>query len=277
MREYWSCSKVADRIRGTIKPDALELGKWNDWEEYAQATHPIRYWIVEEAFDAVQNFINWPATQINGVRYWLNNRFVARTHALTSSSLKPGQYHELDTRILHCVFDELVNFVEVEKAWMQVCFSDEDVRKKYSLPFWRKQWWTRWFMTWRCPQAGIDHLLWEISLTNNEYLEETDPEYGKPTYQALRAQEVLDLYRWWTVVRPARPDPYEASGWTAYCEASRAATGGKLHFSSGKDSPELKKLCKATHAKLDKIDAAYEKEDDEKLIQLIKIRKSLWT
>jgi hypothetical protein len=277
MREYWSCGKFADKIRGTIKPDALELGKWNDWEEYAQATHPIRYWIVEKGFDAVQNFINWPATQINNVRYWLNNRFVTRTHALTSSSLKPGQYHELDTRILHCVFDELVNFVEVEKAWMQVCFSDEDVRKKYSLPFWRKQWWTRWFMTWRCAQAGIDHLLWEISLTNNEYLEETDPEYGKPTHQALRAQEVLDLYRWWTATRPARPDPYEASGWTAYCEASSRANGGKLQFGSGKDSPELKKLCKATHAKLVEIDAAYEKEDDDKLIQLIKIRKGLWT
>ena len=277
MREYWSCSKVADRIRGTIKPDALELGKWNDWEEYARATHPIRYWIVEEAFDAVQNFINWPATQINDVRYWLNNRFVARTHALTSSSLKPGQYHELDTRILHCVFDELVNFVEVEKAWMQVCFSDEDVRKKYSLPFWRKQWWTRWFMTWRCAQAGIDHLLWEISLTNNEYLEETDPEYGKPTHQALRAQEVLDLYRWWTVVRPARPDPYEASGWTAYCEASREATGGKLTFNGQNDSAELKQMSKDAHNKLDQMEADYEKEDTEQLIHLIQIRRSLWT
>jgi len=32
--------------------------------------------------------------------------------------------------LLHSAFDELVNFVEIEQAWMQVVFSDED-RKKY--------------------------------------------------------------------------------------------------------------------------------------------------
>ena len=114
-------------------------------------------------------------------------------------------------------------------------------------------------------------------MTNNEYLEETDPEYGKPTHQALRAQEVLDLYRWWTVVRPARPDPYEASGWTAYCEASREATGGKLTFNGQNDSAELKQMSKDAHNKLDQMEADYEKEDTEQLIHLIQIRRSLWT
>jgi len=276
MREYWSCSKLADKIRGTMKPGSLELGKWEEWEELAKTNHPVRYWIVEEGMDAVQKFINWPADQINNVRYRLNNRFVAGTHQLTSR-LKRGEYHELDERILHCIFDELVNFVEIEKAWMQVCWGDEATRKKYQLPFWRKQWWTRWFMTWRNPQAGIDHLLWEMSLTNNEYVNETDPEFGKPTYQSLRAQEILDLYQWWTVTRPARPDPYEASGWTAYCEASREANGGKLGWSGSKDNATLKKMSKEAHKKLNKIEVAYDKEDEEMLIKLIKIRKNLWT
>ena len=276
MRNYWSCSRLADKIRGTIKPSALELGKWDEWEQYAKATHPIRYWLVEEGFDYVQKFINWPADCINSIRYWLNNRFVTRTHQLTSK-LKPGQWHEFDERILHCVFDELVNFVEIEKAWMKVCWGDEETRKKYALPFWRKQWWTRWFLQWRCPQAGIDHLLWEMSLTNVDYVDPSDPEYGKPTHQALKAQEILDLYQWWTVVRPARPDPYEASGWTAYCEASREANGGKIFPTSGKDNPKLKKMSKAAHAKLDKMEKAYDAEDEAKLIQLIKLRKGLWT
>ena len=278
MKEYWSCSKIADKIRGTIKPAALELDKWNDWEEYARATHPVRYWLVEEVMDAAQEFINWPATQINGVRYWLNNRFVARTHTLTSSSLKPGQYHELDTRILHCVFDELVNFVEVEKAWMQVCWGEEATRAKYALPFWRKQWWTRWFMTWRNPRAGIDHLLWEIKLVWTEDQVGSDSKLlGQPTEQAVRAQMIMDLYTWWTQIRPARPDPYEASGWTAYCEASRKANGGKLGWSGSNDSVELKKMSKAAHKKMDKMDKDYEAEDEAMLIKLIKIRKSLWT
>ena len=277
MREYWSCGKFADWIRGTAKPNWLELKAWNDWEEYARAAHPVRYWIVEEGLDAVQDFLNWPATQINSVRYWLNNRFVARTHALTSSSLRPGQYHELDTRILHCCFDELVNFVEVEKAWMQVCWGDEATRKKYDLPFWRKQWWTRWFREWRCPQAGLDHLAWEIALTDEEFLDDDKKHEAKPTSQAERAQEILDLYTWWTQGRPARPDPYEASGWTAYCEASREATGGKLTFDGRNDSAELKQMSKNAHKRLDQMEEDYDAEDTERLIQLIRIRKSLWT
>jgi hypothetical protein len=255
----------------------LELKAWNDWEEYARATHPVRYWIVEEGLDAVQDFLNWPATQINSVRYWLNNRFISRTHALTSSSLKRGQYHELDTRILHCVFDELVNFVEVEKAWMQVCWGDAATRDKYALPFWRRQWWTRWFREWRCPQAGLDHLAWEIALTDEEFLDDDKKHEAKPTSQAIKAQEILDLYTWWTQVRPVRPDPYEASGWTAYCEASREATGGKLTFDGRNDSAELKQMSKDAHKRLDQMAADYDAEDTERLIQLIRIRKGLWT
>ena len=277
MRDYWSCSALADKIRGTIKPGSLELGKWDEWEEYARVNHPVRYWIAEEGLDKVQNFINWPATKINDVRYWINNYFITRTHTLTSHSLSRGKWHELDERILYCLFDELVNFVEIDKAWMHVVFADEETRNKYKLPFWRKQWWTRWFNVWRCPQAGIDHLKWETTLTDEDFLEDDKKHLAQPTYQAIKAQEILDLYHWWTVTRPARPDPYEASGWTEYCEASREANGGKLFPFAVNESKALKAMSKAAHKKLDKMEADYEKEDEDKLIQLIKLRKGLWT
>jgi len=268
---------LADWIRGTAKPGFLELGAWDSWEQTARLAHPVRYWLAETALDAVEDIVRWPAEQINSVRYWLNNRFVSRTHALTSR-LKPGAWHEFDERILHCLFDELVNFVEVEKAWMQVCWGDAATREKYALPFWRRQWWTRWFREWRCPQAGLDHLAWEISLVWTEDQVGADSKLlGQPTDQAGRAQEILDLYTWWTKTRPARPDPYEASGWTEYCEASRAATGGKLSFSGRGDSAELKRMSKDAHKQLDRMEADYEAEDTERLIQLIRIRKSLWT
>ena len=277
MRDYWSCGKLADKIRGTIKPSALEIGKWNDWEEYARANHPVRYWIAEEGLDKLQKFISWPADRINDIRYWLNNYFITKTHTLTSSSLERGKWHELDERILHCVFDELVNFVEIDKAWMHVVFADEETRNKYKLPFWRKQWWTRWFKVWRSRQAGLDHLAWEMSLTNEEFLEEGEKHLAKPTGQAETAKEVYDLYTWWTVTRPARPDPYDASGWTSYCEASREANGGKLFPFDTNESKELKAMSRAAHKKLDKMEADYEKEDTENLIKLIKLRRGLWT
>jgi hypothetical protein len=73
-----------------------------------------------------------------------------------------------------------------------------------------------------------------------------------------------------------RPDPYEASGWTEYCELSRQANGGRLSFSNDK-TPEMKAMSDAAHAKLREIEEAYTKEEEEMMIRLIKIRESLWT
>jgi hypothetical protein len=115
-----------------------------------------------------------------------------------------------------------------------------------------------------------------MTLTNSDWLEPTDPNYNKPTGQALRAREIKELYTWLTVTYRNRPDPYDASGWTAACEASRAANGGKLSFSTPKD-PALKRASDKAHKLLQKIEAAYEKEDTEMMIRLIRIRDALWT
>jgi hypothetical protein len=101
--------------------------------------------------------------------------------------------------------------------------------------------------------------------------------YGEPTYQAKSAKEIIELYTWWTVTYRNRPDPYEASGWTAYCEASREANGGKPNWTSNKENPELKKMSKESYKRLDRMERDYETEDEAQLIRLIKIRKSLWT
>ena len=172
------------------------------------------------------------------------------------------------------MFNELVDFVEIETAWSQIAWGDEKDIAKYNAPFYATGWF-RW-RTWRCPEAGIDNLVWQSELTHNEDYCKDEPYYMKPTPQAIKAQEILALYKWWTEVYPKRPDPHDASGWTAYCELSRLANGGKMNWSSDK-SPELKKASKLAHKELQKIEAAYEKEDEEMMIRLIKVRHGLWT
>jgi hypothetical protein len=169
-----------------------------------------------------------------------------------------------------------VDFVEIESAWSHIAWGDKEARAKYDPPFWASGWF-RW-RTWRCPQAGIDHLDWAMTLTmgTDWGVEENNPDYGKPTSQAERAKEIKELYTWWTVTYRARPDPYDASGWTEYCEASRIANGGKLFFGSDK-SPELKEMSDKSHVLLQEIEAAYEAEDEAMMIRLIKARDSLWT
>jgi hypothetical protein len=173
------------------------------------------------------------------------------------------------------LFNELVDFVEIESAWSHIAWGSEEDKAKYAAPFWSTGWF-RW-RTWRCPQAGIDHLNWASTLTNAEFLEDDKKHEAVPTHQAKAAKEILELYTWWTVTYRNRPDPYDASGWTAVCEASRIANGGKLNWSGREKDPALKKASDKAHKLLQKIEAAYEKEEEAMMIRLIKIRQSLWT
>jgi hypothetical protein len=278
MKQYWSNTKIANWIRGTTKPSSATSDGWNKWEKEAKETHPIRYWIVEEGLDKIQTFIRLPMDTLYNAKYYINNRWVTRTHSLTAHvrDIRPGDWCDVGNRFLPCLFNELVDFVEVESAWSHIAWGSKEDRAKYDPPFWASGWW-RW-RTWRCPQAGIDHLDWAMTLKfgNDMGVEEGDEHYGKPTGQAIRAKELKELYTWWTVTYRARPDPYDASGWTEYCEASRIANGGKLSF-SGDKTPELKKQSDKAHKLLQKIEAAYEKEDEAMMIRLIKARDSLWT
>jgi hypothetical protein len=173
------------------------------------------------------------------------------------------------------LFNELVDFVEIEQAWHHCLWSD-DAKTKFDVPWWRSGW-LRW-RTWRNAEAGMEYLRWASGLVVDKDMGAVPGEkgYGEPTYQAKAAKEIIELYTWWTVTYRNRPDAMEASGWTDYCEASRLANDGKLSFGS-KDNPELTKMSNKAHKLLQKIEAAYEKEDEAMMIRLIKIRQSLWT
>jgi hypothetical protein len=272
---YWTCSKFADWLRGTTKLKAGTSEEWHEWEDRAKAAYPIRWWLAEEGLDHIQKFVYYIPDRLNDIRYYVNNRWVSHSHRLTAHprDIKPGQWQDVGNRFLPCLFNELVDFVEVEQAWHYVMWNPEE-QKKYNVP-WYRSGWLRW-RTWRCPEAGLAYLNWASTLTNEEFLEEGEKHLAEPTYQAKAAKEIIELYTWWTVTYRNRPDPYEASGWTAACEASRIANGGRLSFSGDKD-PVLKKQSDKAHKLLQKIEKAYEAEEEQMMVRLIKIRQSLWT
>jgi hypothetical protein len=274
---YWTCSKFADWLRGTTKLKSGTSEEWQEWEKRAKADYPVRWWLAEEGLDYIQKFVYYIPDQLDEVRYYINNRWISRSHSLTAHArdIKPGNWCDVGNRFLPCLFNELVDFVEVEQAWHHCCWSDE-AKTKFAVPWWRKGWF-RW-RTWRCPEAGLEYLRWASNLTNEEFLEEGEKHLAEPTYQAKAAKEIIELYTWWTETYRNRPDPYDASGWTAYCEASRAANGGSLWGSLNADkSPELRKMSDESHTALRKIEEAYAKEEEQMMIRLIKIRESLWT
>ncbi len=273
--QYWSCTPFADWIRGIEKGGAKTGRGWREWEAEAKTKYPIRYWIAEEALDAVQNFLWWPIDRIYDVKYYINNRWITRTHSLTAHprDIKPGNWCDVGNRFLPCLFNELVDFVEVELAWWHLAWSPEG-RLKYNMPWWAVGWWR--IRTWRCPQAGLDNLDWQSKLVWTEDEVGDDKEkIGKPTYQAEKALEILALYKWWTEVYPNRPDVHDASGWTAYCNMRRERGDHMLDFEDR--SPEEAEMSRVALDKSHELEQAYEAEDEAMMIRLIKIRNSLWT
>jgi hypothetical protein len=271
---YWSCSKFADWLRGTPK---LEVGtgkEWRLWRKAAKDTHPVRYWIVEEGLDYLQNFVNWPADRFHDFRYYINNRWVSHSHRLTAHprDIKPGTWCDVGNRFLPCLFNELVDFVEIEQAWHHCLWSDEE-SKKYKVPWWRRNF-LRW-RTWRCPEAGLEYLRWAMTLTDEEFLDEDQKHLAQPTYQAKAAKEILELYTWWKEVYPQRPDPHDAGGWSDYCQMRRDKGYDLLDMED--KSPEDAEMCRKTLDKTREIEEAYEAENEAMMIRLIKIRQSLWT
>ena len=272
---YWTCSKFADWLRGTTKLKAGTGEEWDEWEKRAKANFPVRWWLAEEGLDYLQKIVYWPTDQLYAIKYYINNRYVTRTHCLTAhpSDIKRGEWRDVGNRFLPCLFNELRDFVEVELAWWHIAWSDKNEKAKYNAPFWATGWF-RW-RTWRCPQAGLDNLEWQRNLVwQEEECEPGSPNIGQPTYQAVKAQEILDLYKWWMEVYPNRPDPHDASGWSEYCDRKREQGG---HFLAETKDPELRAFGDEALQKTREIEEAYKSEDEAMMIRLIKIRDSLWT
>jgi len=275
--DYWTCSSFADWIRGTMKPDAATSQGWNDWRRQARQDHPIRFWIAEEGLDKLQHFIMWPIDKLYDAKYYINNRWVTGSHALTAHprDIKPGTWQDVGNRFLPCLFNELVNFVEIEQAWHYVAW-DSEAKKQFQAPWWATGWF-RW-RTWRSREAGLAYLTWASGLKMDQsmHVHPTDPNYNKPTSQALAALEILELYRWWTEEYPRRPDPYDASGWTALCARKRQGQDSD-DFWSGSDSPEEEQESSRALERCNEIEDKYKQEEEDMMIRLIRIRESLWT
>lgn len=263
---YWSNTKFANWLRGETKPRALTLEGWDDWEEATKQKQPFRYWLAETALDKIQDIVCYPSDKYKDVIYYIENRFISRANSLTAhpKHIKPGEWSDLSNRILYCLFDELVDFVEIEKASRHIYSASEEIKYKRS---------SKWYEKWRCKEAGIDYLRWEMSLVKDDSwgLTEDDAEYGQLTSQAISAKWVYDAYMWWTEVRENRPDVYEATGWTAYCDSHPRM------FSRREDSEEEQAVRRSMLDEITRLEKEYEDDDNKWLHELIDHRLYLWT
>jgi hypothetical protein len=187
---YWSCTKFADWVRGSAKPYALGWDEWDDWHHDAKAIHPVRHWIAEKLLNKVQDFLLFPQDVYRSIDCYIDNRFVVKTHYLPTR-LQKGEWYDFDTRLMHGMFEGLVDYVELECAGMNRIGEPKKPR--------------------RSAYHGLSYLNWEMGLKYDESmgLNPGDERYGEPTHQAEWAAKVAYLYYWWKEKRPNRKDPFE--------------------------------------------------------------------
>jgi hypothetical protein len=280
---YWSCTRFADWIRGSVKPRSETSKGWHDWKENAKTLKPVRFWLAEEFLNKAQDFVNWPMDRLHNLTNWINNRFVEQTH-VCRTGLKKGEWHEISERMLHGLFTELACFVSEHKSWMEYISHPDKYRH---LPFWKSKWPFRHFTDFNYPELGLAYLEWEKGLVFNESWygysgrEFSDaekanyPDYGQMTPQAKTAIEIGELYNWWVNVRPKRPDPMDVSGWSAYCDYMHTAYGDAVFHEDRTDEERV--MSKQALNKTHEIEQAYDDEDTVMMRRLIDIRNSLWT
>ena len=226
-----------------------------------------------EILDTIQWKIrHWVSELIWAIRY----RTIDKYHVIKIHSLKPD-YYDTDTRLLHGMFDLLVDFIEGEKAHMELVFGEKKT--------WKEKFYFKFLpscLTPRSRERGLRYLDWEISLkdTPTQFPEEI-PIYKS---QSEIAQTIKDLYIWWKDVRPLRKDPSDLAGLSDFFNKHRE----KIHkFRKCEDSECFEMYSELTEDEKTeehrllmlsvKIEEDQNKEDEEMLIKLIKIRRSLWT
>jgi hypothetical protein len=242
---YWSCSKFADFVRGEQKPFALGFDEWDEWRDDVRRRRPVRYFLAEEVSDRLQDVLYFPKDIYRTIRAYVDNRFIHKTHCL-KTGLRPGSFYELEHRMLHGLFNELKEFVEVDLGTTYASWHEGDFKIRGG----------------KCPEAGLAYLEWAIGLKmDEEYgVSKKSSKYGKPTRQAEVAKEIKEIYEWWSG-RDDRPDPSEVSGWSKACE---------------ENSKLSEKKTLTAYKKMEAIEKKYDREDDDMLFRLIKIRRDLW-
>ncbi len=256
-------------------PDHPKSGtaeEWSAWHK-KEKEKPV----CDFCTNTVPRWFGIKKRQLNDVKYW----FLYRLHPhhkyhLIDTGLKPN-YHEIDTRMLHGMFNLLKNFCEDEMPWHDWCW--QEAGKEIDAENDGNSYKRRKFV--KGKEAALESFKWQKALVHREeeiWNEEHKHLIGTPTPQAKAAEEIEKLYLWWVETRPARVDPYEAFP-DPFLEKhlENRKNGGSVMdmFIRGTDEEEA--LKKDRYEQMDALEKKYEEEDDEMLIRLIKIRKALWT
>jgi hypothetical protein len=191
---------------------------------------------------------------LNAPLSYIHNRWVCPSDRviIKHPDIIRGRYRDADTVLLYAMFQVLVDFVEIECA--NLCFNKpyfETAAQKVYRVFQDLPVLHYLLPPQRNVRRGLHYLRWCMGLKDH-------------VGQAEFARGVFELYRFWVHTRPARFEAFSGD-----FVGPKKIEGGKfMDF-----TPEYSAYLKSQGDLEDK----YVAEDTEKMLQLVKIHKGLWT
>lgn len=242
---------------GYNPPGALSSKGWSLFRKEFKQRAPVRYWFQNDFRKSVILPIKW---KYEAIIDWILYRTINRYHVVDTGL--PPNYYGLSKTMLHVNFNLLKDFVEAEQAWASHRWIENEkwylklriVRRIRKYRF-------------RDPEAGIKSLEWASTLDDPNL-----PPHERCDHQAVAARETLALYYWWVKDRPAR----KSVEYPIFVKETASDETDDI-FDFDHTTPEFKARMDEYYAEQSKLDELWDKEDDDMLIRLIKIRHGLWT
>jgi len=230
-----------------------------------------------------------PCTLIEDAERWLAYRTYDKYHVV-ATNLEPGYYDKPET-FLHVVFSLLEDFVECECASYTAHLHKDKLsfiqKLELKVPLTISR---MFFPDFKCRELGLLHIQERRKLEASNFDvggdSETSAKYREEHIKFWT--EVEDLYRWWKDVYSKYEETLPWKTYYDFHKKIRKSYGGVHKFvrlNDGSNCSTMKFLGddneeKEYNAILSAVwaeEERQEKETEDNLIRLVKIRRSLWT
>lgn len=279
-----------DRARekyGRVMKGSGTVDDFQDFGDKYKKELPVRYFLLE----TLPDFLVWSKTKItkpwNRLKMFVFYRTLGRFHVV-KTGLAPG-YHDKDAIMLHANFSLLVDFVEIEYAR---CPTKEEAKanKRLRRIRWKARFIPAYHLIFRDAESGVKELEERIrlgqmdveeSLLNQGELND----YVKSMMESVENDKiVLELYRWWTEIRPKQWEDLESIDPSEHLKNSinpedqeKIGGLGILSKRLAKKYPEAFNKYHDAALRKYNLEKLLHDEDQEMLMKLIEIRRKLWT
>lgn len=234
-------------------PGSMTSHGWKLFDEEFERKAPIRFWIRKKLVRG----LGWGIKRkFRRVVEYFRDRVIFKYHYIPTGH-PPGFMSDGD-RMINANFKLLVDYVEKTLARISYFSKNDKNFKQRFIPFYLD------LFPIVNKDLGMQHLEWETTLDDPSL-----PPHERSERQARTAREIIELYNWWSLVRPAR-SMSELPGYSDQGLGFMAVTNVSFNHNAP-DYVEHTRLRKIN----EKLTEDWKNEDTEMLIRLVKIRDEL--